>query len=407
VSAPKTVAVIPTINTLGWTATLAEHLLLCDEVDEVRLYDAGTDGTEAWALHRRLTDKRLMWIDNRGRGIHETWNSVIREHGDEPTNVAILNSDIRLPPDGVRTLCEVMRAGGYQFAAVDATRPALYSQHHRWWHPDLHALTEPVAPHAVPLLETDVIGWAFVVAAEFWRDELYAVHPRLEWWYGDDDLMRRLYARGGRACTVRGVGCDHLGSGSDASNHDKAEKIARDQARFAELWPTTRLIYGEEPSEHWAGVEVRDRVVLDLGAGDFGVNRLRPYPATADHWLSEGASRVLAVDMRAEDLERYDDPRITPIVAEISTSADLEKMVLVHRPQVIKCDLEGGEAHLLAMSPQLFAVPEAYAIETHTIELYERALAALERHGYATVWTGQMTVNPDIRVIYARRTSNK
>ena len=236
----RTIAVIPTINTLGWTATLAEHLLLCDRVDEVRLYDAGTDGTQAWALHRRMTDKRLVWIDNRSRGIHETWNAVIREHSDEPTNVAILNSDIRLPLNGIKTLCDIMRRENYQLAAVDPTLPALYSQHHRWWHPTLHDVTQPVDPHPVTLLKDQVIGWAFVVAAEFWRDEPYAVHPQLEWWYGDDDLMRRLYARGGHACMVRGVGCDHLGSGSDASNPDKAEKIARDRARFAELWPSCR-----------------------------------------------------------------------------------------------------------------------------------------------------------------------
>lgn len=232
----KTIAVIPTINTIGLTACLTEHLLLCDRVDEVWLFDGGEDATQHWASRRSETDQRLRWFDTRGERIYDLWNRAIMKNAEEPTNVAILNSDIRLPLNGIGTMCELMRRGGYQIATVDPWRPALYSQHHRAWNYPLHEITKTVEPCAVESPPEYVVGWAFVVASEFWAEQNYAIHPGFQWWYGDDDLFRRTALRGGRICRCVGIGSDHIGSASDHSNSNKQKKIDADTMLFSKLW---------------------------------------------------------------------------------------------------------------------------------------------------------------------------
>lgn len=227
---------IPTINSAAWTVPLAEHLLLADEIDELRIYDAGDDFTSRWARYRRRLDDRVVWIDNRNQRLYDTWNRAIMEHSHTPTNVAILNADIRLPPNGIQSMAKAMREGGYQIASIDPTMPAMHSQHHKWYNGPLAELTEPQeGPRAVPNPNW-VVGWAYMVAAEFWRGEKFAIDPAYEWWYGDDDLWLRTTKRGGRACFVRGVGSDHLGSVSDPYNENKKEKTERDFEHYKKVW---------------------------------------------------------------------------------------------------------------------------------------------------------------------------
>lgn len=232
----STIAVIPTVNTLGLVAPLAEQLLTGDEVDELWLYDSGQDGTREWAEHRSKIDTRLRWFDASGKGIYDLWNQAIVSNSHQETNVAILNSDIRLPINAVKDMSSLMRDGGYQLATIDPWRPAWYSQHYQMWNPALHAITAPLKPRAIDSPPEYVVGWAFVVAAEFWFGQEYAIHPGFEWWYGDDDLFRRTAARGGRICRAEGIGSDHIGSASDPFNENKEAKTRRDAELFKTLW---------------------------------------------------------------------------------------------------------------------------------------------------------------------------
>lgn len=236
----KTVAAIPTLNAIEWVAPLVEHLLLADEVDEVWVYDNGcTDITADWVRNRRLMDKRLFLIDSKGVGLYEMWNDMVCKANefDEEVNLAFLNSDIRLPPKALSTMSKLMREGGYKIATVDPTISSLYSQHFSSWNPLMNVqYKDTVSPFADQYLPASPIAWAVVIAAEFWKDEPYAVHPSYQWWYGDDDLFRRAYARGGSICIVRGVGSDHLGSSSDAHNPRKKEMIESDTKIFNKMW---------------------------------------------------------------------------------------------------------------------------------------------------------------------------
>jgi glycosyltransferase involved in cell wall biosynthesis len=236
----KTVAAIPTLNAIEWVAPLVEHILLNDEVDEVWVYDNGcTDQTADWVRNRRLMDKRLFLIDARGMGLYQMWNDMVNKANelDDQVNLAFLNSDIRLPPKAIFNMSRLMREGDYQLATVDPTISGLYSQHFIEWNVQMHTFYKNIVkPYAEMRPPGKPVGWAVVIAAEFWKDQPYAVHPSYQWWYGDDDLFKRAYARGAKICIVRGIGSDHLGASSDAHNPRKQEMIDSDTKIFNKMW---------------------------------------------------------------------------------------------------------------------------------------------------------------------------
>lgn len=233
----KTVAAIPVKNNIGWTAPLVEHLLLHDKVDEVWVYDNGsTDITRAWIENRQKIDERLFLIDAAGLSVYEMWNAMIARSNDKfnSCNLAILNNDIRIPPFAVRDISAKMREGGFVVAGVDPSRTGLYSFSIGYWDSS-RALPEPIVPYCEELKIGDRIGWAFVTAAEFWKNEPYAVHPGYKIWYGDDDLYRRAMHLGGKTCIVRGIGSDHAES-QTAYSSDKISAIEEDRKLFDETW---------------------------------------------------------------------------------------------------------------------------------------------------------------------------
>jgi GT2 family glycosyltransferase len=238
----KTIAAIPTLNAIDWIAPLVEHILLSDEVDEVWIYDNGcTDLTPDWVRHRRLIDKRLFLIDSKGMGLYEMFNDmakkVVEKYPDEEINLAILNSDIRLPKNAISTMSKLMRQGGYVISTIDPSIPSIRSPHFEDWSGRMFQntppKTEPYAEHYIP---GRPIGWAIVIAAEFFKAQPYIIHPSYQWWFGDDDLFRRTTQLGGNICIVRGVGSDHFGSQSDPHNPRKQEMINSDIYIFREMW---------------------------------------------------------------------------------------------------------------------------------------------------------------------------
>lgn len=226
---------IPVRNKIEWTAPLVEHLLLHDEVDQIWIYDNGsTDLTTEWVAHRQKTDSRLSVYDAKDVPIYHMWNNMISfASAYDEGNLAILNNDIRLPPYAIRDMAKLMRDNEYQLAAVDPTRTGLYSYSIGWWSPE-RALPEPIEPYCEEQGLGFRIGWAFVLAAEFWRFEDYAIHPDLNIYYGDDDLYRRAMERGGRACIVRGIGSDHAENQSGWERN--LDTWTKDQELYEGLW---------------------------------------------------------------------------------------------------------------------------------------------------------------------------
>lgn len=229
------IAAIPVKNKLEWTAPLVEHLLLHDDLDQVWVFDNGSkDKTKQWVENRRSIDSRLKITNAPGLSIYDMWNHMVDMANIYPSaNLAILNNDIRLPPYAIRDMALLMRKEGFQIAAVDPARTGLYSFSIGWWDPS-RALPEPITPYCEEQPLGFRVGWAFVLAAEFWKGQSYAVHPDLKIYYGDDDLYRRAMERGGRACVIRGIGSDHAENQSGWERNP--ENWNRDKEIYERLW---------------------------------------------------------------------------------------------------------------------------------------------------------------------------
>lgn len=228
------IAAIPVRNKIEWTAPLVEHLLLHDEVDEVWIYDNGsTDQTRRWVKNRQNIDGRLKLTGAAGMSLYHMWNYMVEMANVYPSsNLAILNNDIRMPPYAIRDISLLMRKNNFQIASIDPTRTGLYTFSVGWWDSS-RALPEPIEPYCEEQPIGFRLGWAFVLSAEFWRGQDYAVHPDFRHYFGDDDLYRRAMERGARACVVRGIGCDHAESVTGGVD---AEVWAKDDATFRRLW---------------------------------------------------------------------------------------------------------------------------------------------------------------------------
>lgn len=229
---------IPTKNKLEWTAPLIEHLLLAENLDEVWLYDNGSKSNiRQWAFNRIRLDNRLKYIDASSMRLYDMWNDAIKKASimDDQVNLAILNNDIRLPHNSIQTMSTLMRNGGYKIAAIDPTRPAIYT-------PTINiyggegTVPTPIEPFAEPMRYVNRIGWAFIVAAEWWKTEKFAIHPDYIIWYGDNDLYRRVTKRKGKICWIRGIGCDHAMEQSDSEYPTKWEDAAKDKETYERIW---------------------------------------------------------------------------------------------------------------------------------------------------------------------------
>lgn len=213
------IAAVPVRNAFTWTRHLVTSLLDGDDVDELWLFDNGsTDETSEWARSVALNDPRLVITHRPQARLYGMWNEMIsRASLMSDASLAILNNDIRLPPNALRDMQSAMH--GYDLAFIDRNAD--------------HAGHGPLV--AEPCSWQERTGWAFMMRASFWRLEAYAIDPGLRIWWGDDDLARRASARGGRLCVVQGMGCHHEESQTQYPGDIDAD-IEHDRDYFATLW---------------------------------------------------------------------------------------------------------------------------------------------------------------------------
>lgn len=115
-------------------------------------------------------------------------------------------------------------------------------------------------------------------------------------------------------------------------------------------------IINEEPDIHWGFLDVKDKVVLDLGCGKFYSSI-----STAEYFLNSGAESVIGVDL--SDIGITDD-RFTMIIEHIHSTEQLEDLNYRIYPDVIKCDIEGAEMYFDGI-PGLPGETTQFAVEYH------------------------------------------
>lgn len=97
-------------------------------------------------------------------------------------------------------------------------------------------------------------------------------------------------------------------------------------------------IPSEDPNVHWNFFDIKDRVILDLGCGKF----YSPI-STAQWFIEKGAKKVLGVDL--SDIG-YTNKNLDVVIKNIQSTEDIQSLIDVTKPDVLKCDIEGSEIHL-------------------------------------------------------------
>lgn len=119
----------------------------------------------------------------------------------------------------------------------------------------------------------------------------------------------------------------------------------------------------EDYREHWGMTSYKGKTILDLGA-DYG--------STANFFLDNGASHIYAVEGHplwgfGLHLMFGKHPDVTCFIKMVDAK-DIQTLLLL-KPDIVKCDIEGDEKHLLNIN--LSVVPE-WLVEAHSYDLVKQ-----------------------------------
>lgn len=213
------------------TALILSDLDFAD-VDEVVIYDHGSDDPAAIAWLRRAERRPKVTVDRRAaipqESLYRSWNDTIRRalarYRRGEVDVVILNNDVRLPRGFIRCLTRALRSGDPRVMIT---------------YPDTTARFEDGPPDRISLTPTrglyddgGLTGWAFALRAERFRDEIPLIDERLKFYSGDRDLVHAVQSRGYHAARVNGLPCLHaLGM-----TRKRRPELVAQQKRDVALW---------------------------------------------------------------------------------------------------------------------------------------------------------------------------
>lgn len=139
---------------------------------------------------------------------------------DDAWDIAVLNSDVVVPPGWIDTLSTAMRS---------TTAVLAYPDQHGGQQQILHTRAEPID------LRQRITGYAFMLRGE----HRLRFDEDLAWWFGDDDGDWRAREEGG-ALLVPGIPVEHRAP--NVSTHERPELLeqtGRDRATFEAKWGRT------------------------------------------------------------------------------------------------------------------------------------------------------------------------
>jgi hypothetical protein len=126
-----------------------------------------------------------------------------------------------------------------------------------------------------------------------------------------------------------------------------------------------KIIRSEDPSEHWHFLDVKDKIVLDLGCGLWDSQMPTPY-----YFLKErGASKVIGVDSSVDSynwyMTNFKEPNFLLHLDNIDHIDKFKMYIGFIKPHVIKIDIEGMELLMGNLTKELMEPVKEMAIEYH------------------------------------------
>lgn len=164
-----------------------------------------------------------------------------------------------------------------------------------------------------------------------------------------------------------------------------------------------KTITSEDPNIHWDMLPVRGKVVLDLGSGIW--DHSLPTPM---YFLQQGASKVIGVDASTQSYDWFkqnlNHPTFIQHMDMIDSTQKFELFLGHYRPDVVKCDVEGGEIYLNSLDPSYLTSVTNMAIEYHNLATKLVSESILKNNGYIISYYDFTGINSDNQgVIYGYR----
>lgn len=138
-----------------------------------------------------------------------------------------------------------------------------------------------------------------------------------------------------------------------------------------------KTITSEEPIDHWGFLNIKNKIVLDLGCA-----RFHSSISTAEWFILNGASRVIGIDLGHEiiDMNNF----IYHSLA-IDSTQKIKGLIETYKPDIIKADIEGAEIYFNDISLNDLGIVSEIAIEYHNNELKEVVLTKLNEWGFDVI----------------------
>lgn len=226
----KTYVAIPFKGKLDMTGALAWQLFEQEEADDVFFLNNGEALTEAEEKELACDTDKALFIDCQGLTIHQMWNEAIRTAQEEakgrPFNLAFLNNDLAIRSTHfLSKLATALRADDLLLAVSPR-----YDDR-----PDRGVQYVDGSAGAGGLA-----GFCFMVKGEAFAAGLPTFDEKLQWWYGDDDLVLNISRSGHRVGIVHAVEVEHLGGGSQTAGDWQTDEwqavIRADRAYLKRKW---------------------------------------------------------------------------------------------------------------------------------------------------------------------------
>ena len=216
-SGPYRAAVIPTRDRHDLLADCINSVV--DQVDRVIVIDNESDPPiDPGPWHGKVGVVRVV-LDP--PNISMLWNLGLDlaagASSSDEWDVAVLNSDVVVPPGWVDALSAAMRS---------TTAVLAYPDQCGGQQQILHTQAGPVP------LSQRITGYAFLLRGEHWL----RLDESMAWWYSDDDLDWRAREQGG-ALLVPGLAVEHRAPNVSTNERPElAEQAGRDRQTFITKW---------------------------------------------------------------------------------------------------------------------------------------------------------------------------
>jgi GT2 family glycosyltransferase len=218
VNTPYRAAVIPTRDRNDLLDDCINSVI--DQVDTVIVVDNLSNppiDIDPW--HGKV---RCVWVPLDPPNISTLWNIGLAladgaRRGATQWDIAVLNSDVTVPPGWISTLSTAMRS---------TTAVLAYPDQHGGTQQILHTKAGPID------LRQRITGFAYMLRGEAGL----RLDESMAWWYSDDDLDWTAREHGG-ALLVPGLAVEHrCPNGSMYERPELSEQAGRDRHTFIAKW---------------------------------------------------------------------------------------------------------------------------------------------------------------------------